>query len=319
MLRKVLIITLIGLRISYAVAQTAISNSALESIAALKKGKSFGTKNYLSSDGKIIWKADPVYKNGIAGIGRDSNLGFLQFSAYSKNEDAILRITFNNDIPNLEDQQFLIWAHNNAPLTLTSGEVPSKSIQERLKREWKVQNNGILSINISISLPELNYSGKGLDEFELLITGSNGDFSSDSVKRIKADSLSFGILYFKNIRFDQEQVFTLVTDIQHKPKLLMPKNYTAEAERYYRKTFRVYDKDRDRVVLTLEHLPEWLNFINNQNGTYTIKGLPRCSYKAQSKIQFSLDDGIEKANYLIEIPIVSSLAKKSAKEIEVSR
>ncbi len=316
MIYKLIFSTVICLQVVNSFSQASFSDgiqmnvTAKQSISALKEGFTIGDNkkpvNYLSSNETVIWEADRLYQNDVAGIGRDSILNFYQKVANSGNEDAIIRIKLAEDNKRLKDQSFLIWGNNDAPLELSKQGIMSESIRERLMRKWKVQNNGIAKVDLSVALPDLHYSGCILSDFELLITDKHGNFTNSSlVKRVAADSLSHGVLYFKNLQFNKTQVFTLATDIQHKPQVLFPRERSAKMGHFYRKTFRVVDRDKDRVLLTIKHLPNWLSIINNKNGTYTILGKPTATDKESYIFSFLLNDGLEIVDFSLEIPVVS--------------
>ncbi|MGX1928558.1 hypothetical protein, partial [Flagellimonas sp. 2504JD4-2] len=131
------------------------------------------------------------------------------------------------------DHNYLLWASDRASLTSTVTELPSTGLllpgpvvftpTERIAREWKVQKNTsggetpIYGVSVRV---ELSGSDIICPVYLAIDTDGNGDFTDGPITYIEAASIDVGnsIVYFDNVNFEDEEVFTIV----HSPDITPP-------------------------------------------------------------------------------------------------
>jgi len=185
----------------------------IETYLAIKYGITLENKNYINSDGSIVWNSasNSAYNNDIFGIGRDNISLLNQSQSKSINGDAALDIQAEST---LSDRVYLIFGNDNATLTDRSTEVPS-SRGERIARIWKVARSGNPgTVELSFDLASLGISSPNVNDFALLISSSE-DFTS-ATEHVTGISLnaSQDVLTFTNVSVTNNQYITLAT----KPK-----------------------------------------------------------------------------------------------------
>jgi len=138
-------------------------NNIWESYLGLKYGITInnGEYDYHNSEGKIIWKADSIFKHDIIGIGKDSKRSTnLDLKLAKVNQEIQIRAKeiFFKD-------HFIVMAHNNG-----SSEWCNKEKLPHSKRIWKFSNND-RAINALIKINVKNYIHK--KELYILIDNNN--------------------------------------------------------------------------------------------------------------------------------------------------
>lgn len=149
-----------------------------------------------------------TYSHEVAGIG--------QFSSQDNHSDAqgrsIVRINNAND---LDDNDFLIWGHDNASFSVspTPGtvDVPA-GIDNRLHRVWRIAEPGgnIGTVQISFDLNGLAGGPFNVNDLYLLVDSDDGDFSNAAVIST-GRAMNAQVVSFSGIDFNNGQWFTLGT------------------------------------------------------------------------------------------------------------
>jgi gliding motility-associated-like protein len=198
----------------------------IESYLCVKYGVSMiqsTPKNYLASDGTVIWNAadaNNTYIYGIAGIGRDDNSALNQKQSRSVEPGTALTIglgtiasdnasnsnTFGSDI------NFLIWASDNASLGEVTADLPI-NITSRIEREWKINETGIINdVQVQINTDSISVIEANLANFELLIDqDGDGDFTTGEIIKHAFADRTGNIITFNNVNFNNGDVFTFGT------------------------------------------------------------------------------------------------------------
>ncbi|MFF2912691.1 Ig-like domain-containing protein [Paenibacillus sp. NPDC057934] len=138
---------------------TKTERAKIETYLAVKYGITLntGNSNYIASTDNVVWTADGVYKNNIAGIANDGAEGLLQKQSRSVNagDQVVIGIdelsdTNEANTGTLADGQYLIWGDNgktlvfNTPLGTTR-----KNYADRI---WKVKNtNNVGQVQLTIA------------------------------------------------------------------------------------------------------------------------------------------------------------------------
>ncbi|WP_456431469.1 Ig-like domain-containing protein [Nitratifractor sp.] len=194
----------------------------VESYLSLKFGINLeGITTYVDSHGNTVFdmQANDPYVNSVAGIAYDSGSGLDQRVSGSTKEDGVVVISTNDDFvssnldqnrPQLQDGQYLVWGHNNGPAEWDDQNAPGG--YQSSKRIWKVQNTGNVTgtwiqfntNNPNYSLPPLtagtsNYlivvdtdkDGSFADETPIVLK-QNGDFFYGQVDL--PDGVTFALL-----------------------------------------------------------------------------------------------------------------------------
>lgn len=167
--------------------------------------------DYIASDGVTkMWTAadNGVYKNNIAGIGRDYKGSLLQKQSRSINTAAsgnIIAVASGTELAatNLlntdtitNDKSFLAWADNNGAVTYTTA-VTGEKVTLRMPRVWKVDKTNWADRDVTIKL------FAGVSNAYLLI-GNDASFATfsqeipvnaDSTITINSDLLTDGVYF----------------------------------------------------------------------------------------------------------------------------
>lgn len=180
--------------------------------------------NYLNTNSTVIWDAtaNAVYKNNIAGIGRDDIEGLDQRQSKSINSGAILAVglgtlaTDNLANPNAfaNDTAYFLWGSNSTALTTSNTDLPAL-FSQRLTQEWKVSSrnfdNQLAPVFLEFNLAGVTHNGTTAADFNLLIdTDGDGNFATGTVTQIPATAYSGGKVTFNGVTaLANGTVFTL--------------------------------------------------------------------------------------------------------------
>ena len=128
---------------------SASEQSRVESYLAVKYGITLVNKNYLNSNGQIVWNysSNQTYHNDIAGIGKDDVAELNQIKSRSVNSSAIVTIANGSNfvLPSSISTNFsyLLWGHNaQATNTLSSNFYGLNN--NGIPRIWKVSETGTI-------------------------------------------------------------------------------------------------------------------------------------------------------------------------------
>ena len=169
-----------------------------ESYLALKYGITLDQttpRNYVFSDGGIVWNTTSagIYKNDIAGIGRDTGSSLLQKKSQSINNSTDI-IVETGSIAN--DKQVMVWGNNGASTgSITS--VPAFIGMNRILRAWKIEEN-----NGDIGMVKVSYPNSVISPVfsnPVLIISTDGSFSSGTTSTISGSLNGGNWEYFANI------------------------------------------------------------------------------------------------------------------------
>ena len=193
-----------------------LDREKIESYLAIKYGLTLG-HNYIASDGTILWdlSASTGYNTGIAGIGRDDASSLHQKQSLagilSIGIDTLTADNASNPNTFTEDGSFLMWGHNDEPVTETPVMFGASDAQV-LKRTWFVQKTGTVdSVDLQFDLSQLDITGTEASDF-WLVQDSDTDPFSDHRIMIQAAIFSEGKVYFNNVQLEDNDYLTLVTD-----------------------------------------------------------------------------------------------------------
>ena len=174
--------------------------------------------SYISSDAVAVW-SNTSYWNDVFGLGRDNNTGLNQTFSNSINtgsgdgtgQNGLCNILMSNP-SSLDDGDYLMVGHDNAPLAEQTNELPAGLIGgKRLSREWYVQKVGDAgTIEMSFDITGLSLSGKADYKYKLLLDNDN-DFSSGAIV-INASSYTGTHVTFSGLFLVNDLYFTLVTE-----------------------------------------------------------------------------------------------------------
>jgi hypothetical protein len=123
----------------------------IETYLALKYGASMNGRNYISSNKKVLWRANEnaVYAHRIAGIGRDDAFQLYQKQAQSAYDSAFLTISVGTQAASndenksiINDSDFLLWGDNNASRATKPGE-GKDSVLSIVQRKWLLTASGL--------------------------------------------------------------------------------------------------------------------------------------------------------------------------------
>ncbi len=108
----------------------------------------------------------------------------------------------------LDDNEFLLWGHDNGALMGTVAGVDGIVIEERLVRIWRLSESGGNVGNVSVSF-DFNGIGTPLGSNLRLLIDRDGDGFADNDVTPVAGSVSNGIAVFSNVNFQDGDRFTL--------------------------------------------------------------------------------------------------------------
>jgi hypothetical protein len=205
---------------------TPADQSRIESYLALKYGLTLGDadniRDYIASDGTVVWPGNAQYQNDVFGIGADANSGLRQSISNSMNTgsgNGKGQLKKGNIVVSVDsvlaDKSFLLMGHSLDTLGEQSNDLPANTTGAlRIAREWKVASTGsIIPVEISFDTTGITYSGAGdLTNFRLLIDeDGDGDFNTGTINSIAASTSEGKTIRFANINFANNSVFTFTT------------------------------------------------------------------------------------------------------------
>ncbi len=180
--------------------------------------------NYLNTNSTVIWDAaaNAVYRNNIAGIGRDDIEGLDQRQSKSINSGAILAIglgtlatdNLTNTNAFTNDTTYFLWGSNSTALTISNTDLPAL-FSQRLTQEWKVSsrnfNNQIKSLAMEFDLNGVTHNGASAADFTLLVdTDGDGNFTTGIVEQMAATGYAGNKVNFNGVTtLANGAVFTL--------------------------------------------------------------------------------------------------------------
>jgi len=163
--------------------------------------------NYVASNGTVLWDAagNAVYRNSIAGIGRDDASGLSQPKSRSVNTNSI--VTMDKGASFTSDLDFIIWGNDNAYTAPTTvGKHPAYPY--RLGKGWRVDTNGTPGpVSVSFELGVGIYNSGVSTDYALLIHTSN-DFTGGTAHTTGATILG-SVITFTDVNFADGDYFTL--------------------------------------------------------------------------------------------------------------
>lgn len=192
---------------------------------ALNESQMIIVQNYLSAKYNVALSTNDVYDqddpgNGdfdfeVAGIGR---IGASDIHSDAKGS-GIVRI---NDPSDLDNEEFLMWGHNNADLRATSTDVPM-GISRRLERVWRVSEVNRSSVAVDVGSVDLSFDLTGLGDVTasdlVLLIDSDGTFTTGATQVSSAISDGGNVYRFNNVTGLTDNIyFTLASlDVQQTP------------------------------------------------------------------------------------------------------
>lgn len=201
---------------SFALNSNATIKEVLLYSKAINNAERIIINNYLSAKYDLTLAANDVYTMDDAGNGNfDFEVaGIGQASDGSRHIDArgtgAVRMWNPNGLANSE---FLLWGHNNTPITSTTttvglAGVDGTIIEERLSRIWRVSETGDVG-TVSISFDFTGVGGSPLGSNLRLLIDRDGDGFGDNDVTPLVGSVSNGIAVFSGVNFQNGDRFTL--------------------------------------------------------------------------------------------------------------
>ncbi len=209
---------------------TSASQNRIESYLATKYGMTLGYKanptSYTASDGvTIFWPGSTTYQTDVFGIGVDSLSGLNQLQSNSLNSgsgDGTGQSGKGNliltAVSPLDDKDFLMIGNDSTTLAehiITSTEAqPAVQGATRIGREWKVRNTGnVGTVTLTFDTTGLTLAGGNkLGNYLLMIdSDGDGDFTTGTTSFYYATSASGKQLNFSGVTFNNNVVFTIIT------------------------------------------------------------------------------------------------------------
>ncbi len=179
----------------------------IETYLALKYGASMRGRNYISSDEKVLWKADDnaAYAFRIAGLGRDDAFHLYQKQSRSAYDSGLLTLSVNRvaasnqeNTSTINHGDFLVWGDTNASLATAPGE-GKDSVLSIVQRQWCITATGNtvsqLATELTVDMSQLPATTLG---YWLVIDRSGqGNFSVDNLEYVLADRTANGKVVYK--------------------------------------------------------------------------------------------------------------------------
>jgi len=177
----------------------------VESYLALKYGITLSGTWYLNSSWSSVYDSTTWYDKNIFGIAKDDDQALDQRISKSVNSGSILTVSTDSNFTDantthadsLTDGQYLVmWINSTSTGTITT-DLDTWLYSERIEKEWLVQNtNSVWAVNLKFD---------GFDDSWILLTDTDGDFSTDSVNAGTLNS-DWEIL---NVTLADDSYFTL--------------------------------------------------------------------------------------------------------------
>lgn len=188
---------------------SAANINRIESYLAIKYGITLDSgEDYVSASSTVIYDSNGThssYTNDIAGIGQDDDSGLDQATSTSINSDVIVTI---GSASSQDNKDFLVWGNDNGATSTQTSDIPS-GIEERLTREWRVDETGTIgtiTIEFVVSDTSLPQTGNG-SEYILLID-SDGTFSN-ATQHTTGANWDSGVVRFTDVDFSDGDYFSL--------------------------------------------------------------------------------------------------------------
>ncbi|NVK49762.1 MAG: hypothetical protein HWE09_08330, partial [Cyclobacteriaceae bacterium] len=193
----------------------------VESYLAVKYGITLdpSVTNYLSSTGAVLWNS-PTYWHDVFGLGKDDANGLNQTRSNSINtgsgdgtgQSGKGNIVLSN-ASSLDNGDFILIGHDNAPLTEQITDLPNGLQKLRLSREWKVKRTGDPgTVSLAFNTLGLTLSSSSLSQLILLIDeDGNGDFTNGPVTQVTASTFANNVITFDGVGLADNVVFTIIT------------------------------------------------------------------------------------------------------------
>ncbi|MFY0594649.1 Calx-beta domain-containing protein [Roseivirga sp.] len=179
-----------GVNSGYDAAQDHLGDFAEVAIynLVLNEAQTIIVQNYLSAKYNITLSTNDIYKQDdfasgdfdheVAGIGR---IGASNLHVDAKGS-GIVRV---NNVQDLDDEEFLLWGHNNSELRATSTDVPM-GISRRLERVWRVSEVNRSNVSVDVGAIDISFDLAGLGNVELsdlvLLIDSDGTFNAGAIE-----------------------------------------------------------------------------------------------------------------------------------------
>ncbi|MGB6035947.1 MAG: T9SS type A sorting domain-containing protein [Cryomorphaceae bacterium] len=161
----------------------ALMVNQIESALSLKYGISLKDKDYICSDGEVIWNhiRDREFNNRIAGIGKDANLNLFQKQSTSAMSQIDLTISTGaihksneRNTSDLENLDYLIWGDDGK---ITGLKKIEDSETYQIQRKWLVSRQGIINSN-QVRINHRKIEGLSEKNFVYLVVVEGGDSES---------------------------------------------------------------------------------------------------------------------------------------------
>lgn len=184
----------------------------------LNSTQSIIVQNYLSAKYNVALTTNDVFSqddlaNGdydfeVAGIGRLSSSDFHIDAQGS----GIVRM---NDAQDLNDEEFLLWGHDNAALEATSTDIPI-GVSRRFERVWRVSEVNRSASAVDVGGVDISFDLTGLGSVTpsdlVLLVDADGVFSAGAVQITGAVSDGGNVYRFNNVTaLTNNMRFTLAT------------------------------------------------------------------------------------------------------------
>jgi hypothetical protein len=190
----------------------------IETYLALKYGASMPGSNYISSDGKVLWKAEEniAYSHRVAGIGRDDAFQLYQKQSRSAYDSGLLTMSVGSLAASNDDNKavidngnFLVWGDDNASRTAKPG-AGKDSVLSMVQRKWRLTASGntvgqqATELQVDVS----KFSKNTLGYWLVIDRSGRGDFSVDNLEYVLAD----------RVTSDGKAIYKITWDTDHSGK-----------------------------------------------------------------------------------------------------
>jgi hypothetical protein len=170
---------------------TPTESQKVGSYLAIKYGISLSqseTKNYLNSEGSIIWNQSKHkgFENNITAIGRDDKSQLLQLKSSNSFEKELLTIGFTPEKDSISDNYFVFWSDNNQSLSFKKEEGQPKS----LARKWILDYQEQTDLGLTWEFDPSQITNKDSLDTDLyywlkIDSSGTGDFDTDNLEYLK--------------------------------------------------------------------------------------------------------------------------------------
>jgi hypothetical protein len=169
----------------------------VETYLALKYGVPMNGRNYISSDGKVLWKAEEnsAYAHRIAGMGRDDAFQLYQKQSASAYDSGLLTFSVGPLAASNEQNRspinpgdLFVWGDNNGAHVAKPGE-GKDSVLSFVQRKWVLTATGNTASQLATELQvDVSRFSKATLGYWLVIDRSgNGNFDVDNLEYLQAD------------------------------------------------------------------------------------------------------------------------------------